>query len=179
MAYEQISNKIDAIEMRNIGTFALPIDAQPFWVLQCANRRAHTMMDSTAQVVIIGAGIMGASIAYHLAARGCTDVLILEQAETEISGSTARSAAGVRHQFSTEVNVRLSLYGVERLKHFTQEIGGNAELKQIGYLFLIDDPATWLEYQRSVAMQRRLGARVELLTPEEAARFVPETRVEG
>jgi len=65
------------------------------------------MPDSTAQVVIIGAGIMGASIAYHLAARGCTDVLILEQAETEISGSTARSAAGVRHQFSTEVNVRL------------------------------------------------------------------------
>jgi sarcosine oxidase, subunit beta len=48
----------------------------------------------------------------------------------------------VRHQFSTEVNVRLSLYGVERLKHFTEEIGGNAELKQIGYLFLIDDPAT-------------------------------------
>jgi len=80
------------------------------------------MPDSTTQVVIIGAGIMGASIAYHLAARGCTDVLILEQDETEISGSTARSAAGVRHQFSTEVNVRLSLYDVERLKHFAEEI---------------------------------------------------------
>ena len=137
------------------------------------------MPDSTAQAVIIGAGIMGASIAYHLAARGCTDVLILEQAETEISGSTARSVAGVRHQFSTEVNVRLSLYGVERLTHFTEEIGGNAELKQIGYLFLIDDPATWAEYQHSVAMQRRLGAHVELLTPEEAARFVPEMRSAG
>jgi len=137
------------------------------------------MPDSTAQVVIIGAGIMGASIAYHLAARGCTDVLILEQAETEISGSTARSAAGVRHQFSTEVNVRLSLYGVERLKHFTEEIGGHAELKQIGYLFLIDDPTTWAEYQRSVAMQRRLGARVELLTPQEAARFIPQMRTDG
>jgi sarcosine oxidase, subunit beta len=137
------------------------------------------MPDSTAQVVIIGAGIMGASIAYHLAARGCTDVLILEQAETEISGSTARSAAGVRHQFSTEVNVRLSLYGVERLKRFGEEIGGQAELRQVGYLFLIDDAATWAEYQRSAAMQRRLGARVELLTPEEAARFVPETRTEG
>jgi sarcosine oxidase, subunit beta len=137
------------------------------------------MSDSTAQVVIIGAGIMGASIAYHLAARGCADVLILEQAETEISGSTARSVAGVRHQFSTEVNVRLSLYGIERLKHFSEEIGGNAELKQIGYLFLIDDCATWAEYQRSVAMQRRLGARVELLTPDQAACFIPETRVDG
>jgi sarcosine oxidase, subunit beta len=137
------------------------------------------MPDSTAQVVIIGAGIMGASIAYHLAARGCTDVLILEQAETEISGSTARSAAGVRHQFSTEVNVRLSLYGVERLKHFGEEIGGQAELRQVGYLFLIDDAATWAEYQRSAAMQRRLGARVELLTADEAARFVPETCTDG
>ena len=77
------------------------------------------MTNSTAQIVIIGAGIMGASIAYHLAVRGCTDVLILEQAETEITGSTARSAAGIRHQFSSEVNVRLSLYSVERLKHFT------------------------------------------------------------
>jgi sarcosine oxidase subunit beta len=136
------------------------------------------MTDSTAQVVIVGAGIMGASIAYHLAARGCTNVLILEQAETEIAGSTARSVAGVRHQFSTEVNVRLSLYGVERLKHFDEEVGGHAELKQVGYLFLIDDPATWAEYQRSVAMQRRLGARVELLTPDEAARFVPKMRTE-
>jgi len=137
------------------------------------------MPDSTAQVVIIGAGIMGASIAYHLAARGCTDVLLLEQAETEISGSTARSAAGVRHQFSTEVNVRLSLYGVERLKRFSEEIGGQAELKQVGYLFLIDDAATWAEYQRSAAMQRRLGARVELLTRDEAARFIPEMNTRG
>lgn len=137
------------------------------------------MTDSGAQVVIIGAGIMGASIAYHLAARGCTDVIMLEQAETEVTGSTARSAAGVRHQFSSEVNVRLSLYGVERLKHFTEEIGGHAEFKQIGYLFLLDDPATWAEYQRSVAMQRRLGVRVELLTPEEAARFIPQTNIGG
>src|SRR5690349_19073536 len=113
------------------------------------------MQPTTAQVVIIGAGVMGASVAYHLAARGCTDVLMLEQAETEISGTTARSVAGVRHQFSTEVNVRMSLYSIERLKHFTAEIGGHADLKQVGYLFLIDNLATWEQYQRSVAMQRR------------------------
>lgn len=137
------------------------------------------MTDSSAQVVIIGAGIMGASIAYHLAVRGCANVVILEQAETEVTGSTARSAAGIRHQFSSEVNVRLSLYSVERLKHFTEEIGGYAELKQVGYLFLIDNAATWAEYQRSAAMQRRLGVRVEVLTPDEAARFVPQTRTAG
>src|SRR5258708_26695560 len=126
------------------------------------------MPSTTAQVVIIGAGVMGASIAYHLAARGCADVLILEQAEVEITGSTARSAAGVRHQFSTEVNVRLSLYGVERLNHFTEEIGGHAEFKQIGYLFLIDDPATWQEDPRTAAMLRRLPVPVTLLSPPRA-----------
>lgn len=134
------------------------------------------MSEHTAAVVVIGAGIIGASVAYHLAARGCTDVLILEKDETEVSGSSARSAAGVRHQFSTEVNVRLSLYSIERLKYFTEEIGGHAELQQVGYLFLVNDPATWAQYQHNTAMQRRLGAHVELLTPDEAARFVPQTR---
>jgi sarcosine oxidase subunit beta len=137
------------------------------------------MSSTTAQVVIIGAGVMGASIAYHLAARGCTDVLMLEKEPTEISGTTARSVAGVRHQFSSEVNVRLSLYSIDRIKHFTEEIGGHAELRQIGYLFLIDDPTTWDEYKRNAAMQRRLGARVETLSPEEAARFIPQTHVDG
>jgi len=136
------------------------------------------MGERTAEVVIIGAGIVGASVAYHLAARGCTDVLILEQAETEITGSTARSAAGVRHQFSTEVNVRMSLYSIERLKRFEEEIGGHSGLQQVGYLFLINQPEAWEQYQASVAMQRRLGARVELLTPEEAARLVPGMRTD-
>ena len=136
------------------------------------------MSEHTATVVVVGAGIMGASVAYHLAARGCADVLILEQAETEITGSTARAAAGVRHQFSSEVNVRLSLYSIERIKRFAEEIGGHADLKQVGYLLLLDDPADWEQYQQSAAMQRRLGARVELLTPEEAARFIPELRAD-
>ncbi|HEX9369804.1 MAG TPA: FAD-binding oxidoreductase, partial [Roseiflexaceae bacterium] len=74
---------------------------------------------------------------------------------------------------------RLSLYSIERLKHFAEEIGGHADLKQAGYLFLLDDPEDWAQYQRSAAMQRRLGARVELLTPEQAARFIPKTRVDG
>jgi glycine/D-amino acid oxidase-like deaminating enzyme len=137
------------------------------------------MPPAIAQVVIIGAGVMGASIAYHLAARGHTDVLILEKEATEISGTTARSVAGVRHQFSAAVNVQLSLYSIERLKHFTAEIGGHAELKQVGYLFLIDDPTTWEQYQSNAAMQRRLGARVETLMPDQAARFIPQTRTEG
>lgn len=130
------------------------------------------MSEHTASVVIIGAGIVGASVAYHLAARGCTDIVILEKEETEITGSTARAIAGVRHQFSSEVNVRLSQWSIERLKHFTEEVGGHADLRQIGYLLLINDPATWESYQQTAAMQQRLGVRIELLSPDEAARIV-------
>jgi sarcosine oxidase subunit beta len=123
--------------------------------------------------------VVGASIAYHLAARGCADVLLLEQADAEITGSTARSLAGVRHQFSSATNVLLSRYSIECLAHFTEEVGGQAELRRIGYLFLIDDPSTWETYRQSAALQRRLGVPTELLTPDEAARLVPGLRAEG
>ncbi|MCG8349633.1 MAG: FAD-binding oxidoreductase [Chloroflexales bacterium] len=135
-------------------------------------------MLARAQVVIVGAGVIGASVAYHLADRGCTDVLILEKEATEVSGSTARSAAGVRHQFSSPTNVQLSRYSIERLKHFSEEVGGHAELYQVGYLFLINDPTTWEQYRHNVAMQREYGVRVELFTPDEAARFIPRVRTD-
>jgi sarcosine oxidase subunit beta len=135
-------------------------------------------MESGAQVVIIGAGVVGASVAYHLALRGCRDVLILEKEEAEVSGSTARSAAGVRHQFSSATNIRLSHYSIGRLREFDAEVGGHAELHQVGYLFLVNDEATWGQYKRNVDLQREIGVEVELLTPEEAARFVPGTRID-
>ena len=136
------------------------------------------MSETTATVVIIGAGIVGASVAYHLTARGCTDVLILEKAKTEVSGSTARSAAGVRHQFASEVNIRLSLYSIERIKHFTEEVGGHADLKQVGYLLLVSDPRTWAQYQRNAALQRSLGVRTQLLSPAETFDILPQTRID-
>jgi sarcosine oxidase, subunit beta len=135
-------------------------------------------MADGAQVVIIGAGVVGASVAYHLAMRGCRDVLILEKEEAEVSGSTARSAAGVRHQFSSATNILLSRYSIGRLREFDAEVGGHAELHQVGYLFLVNDAATWGQYKRNVALQRELGVDVELLTPEEAARFVPRMRTD-
>ncbi|MEI7644488.1 MAG: FAD-binding oxidoreductase [Chloroflexales bacterium] len=132
------------------------------------------MGSSGAQVVIIGAGVVGASVAYHLALRGCTDVLILEKQEAEVSGSTARSAAGLRHQFSMSTNILLSRYSIERLRHFTEETGGYANLHHVGYLFLVNDAATWEAYTAAAALQRDLGVHVELLSPAEAARFVPQ-----
>jgi len=136
-------------------------------------------MKQQAAVVIIGAGAMGASVACHLAMRGCTDVIILEQFSTEIQGSTARSAAGVRHQFSHEINVRMSQYGIERLKHFHAEIGGDSGLRQVGYLFLISDSTNWQGYCEATAMQHRLGVRTQILTPADVHAIVPDVNLEG
>ena len=136
------------------------------------------MNNHTAEVLIIGAGIIGASVAYHLAVRGCTDVLILEKAEAPITGSTAFSAGGVRHQFAREVNIRLSKYSIERLKNFSEEVGGHADLRQTGYLFLINKEDTWAQYQEQVRLQRSLGVRVELLEPRDTLEHVPGTRLD-
>jgi sarcosine oxidase subunit beta len=133
---------------------------------------------TSAQVVVIGAGVVGASVAYHLALRGCADVLVLEKEEAEVSGSTARAVAGVRHQFSSPVNILLSRHSIAMLKRFDEEIGGHAQLRQVGYLLLLSDEPSWAEYRRNVALQREHGVRVELLTPAEAARFVPHMRVD-
>src|SRR5580658_3213370 len=119
----------------------------------------------SASVVVIGAGIVGSSVAYHLAARGCADVIVLEKAETEVTGSTARSAAGVRHQFASEVNIRLSLYSIERLKRFTEEVGGYSGLKQIGYLLLVSGEDRWQRYRASVKLQNSLGVSSRTVSP--------------
>ncbi len=130
------------------------------------------MAGKTASVVIIGAGIVGASIAYHLAVRGC-QVLMLEKELTPVTGSTARSFAGVRHQFSTELNIKMSQYSIERIKHFQEEVGGHSALRQIGYLLMASNPLDWEAVQRNVELQRRLGVPVELLDPAAINQLVP------
>ena len=96
-----------------------------------------------------------------------------------MTGSTARSAAGVRHQFATEVNIRLSQYSIERMKHFTEEVGGEAGLKQIGYLLLVSEPDRWEQYQRSVALQNSLGVSSRALTPAEILAMLPFANLDG
>ena len=134
---------------------------------------------TSASVVIIGAGIVGCSVAYHLSARGCKNIVVLEKADTEVAGSTARSAAGVRHQFATEVNVLLSRYSIERMKRFTAEVGGEAGLKQIGYLLLVSEPDRWEQYLQSVALQNSLGVSSRALSPAGVLGMMPFTNLDG
>jgi sarcosine oxidase subunit beta len=90
----------------------------------------------TAEVVIVGGGVVGASVAYHLAARGARDVLVLERGARPGEGSSGRATGGFRAQFGTEVNIKLSLLSRERLIDFKEETGVDPGFRQYGYLFV-------------------------------------------
>jgi len=132
---------------------------------------------AAADAVIIGGGVMGCSLAYHLA-RGGMRPLLLERGELG-GGSTGRCAGGVRQQFSTAVNVRVSRLSRAMLERFPEEIGASAELKQIGYLFLATTEPEAAQFARNVEVQRAAGlAEVELLDVAAALELVPELRSE-
>src|SRR5213593_1816491 len=130
-------------------------------------------MKSAAEVVIIGGGVVGLSIAYHLAERGVTDIVVLEKEDMVGTGSTGRCAGGFRHQFSTEVNIKLSLLSVCKLEHFAEELDQPIDFHQDGYLFLLEDSHDVDTFRRNVELQKRLGIPVELLMPEEIAGVLP------
>ena len=89
----------------------------------------------TAEVVIIGGGIVGSSIAYHLTAAGCRDVLVIERETAQGKGSTGKSMGGVRAQFSTPVNIQMSLYSIPFYASFDDKLGYPADYRPQGYLF--------------------------------------------
>ena len=130
-------------------------------------------MTDTADLVVVGGGAMGCSIAYHLAAAGAGRVLLLEREAALGTGSTGRCAGGFRIQFSSEINVRLSLASVGMIRSFTDEHGLPLDVHVDGYLFLARDTAAWAGYRAAAAMQRSLGARVEELDAAAVAELIP------
>lgn len=131
-------------------------------------------LPSTTQVVIIGGGVMGASTAYHLACRGCTNVLLLEKQEFFGMGATGKCAGGIRYQFSTEINVRLSQLSLPMLDRFEDELGQPIDLRYDGYLFLLTTERDVARFRHNVAMQHRLGVQTEWLDGDEVRRRVPQ-----
>jgi sarcosine oxidase, subunit beta len=127
----------------------------------------------TREIVIVGGGAMGASVAWHLRELGITDVILLER-DSLASGSTSRSAGGIRTQFSDELNVRIAL---RSLAEFERMDG--IELRQWGYLFLLDRKEDVAQFRTALELQHRLGVPSRALSVDEALAIVPALDPEG
>ncbi|SMO64689.1 NAD(P)/FAD-dependent oxidoreductase [Halorubrum cibi] len=121
--------------------------------------------------LVVGGGVVGLSAAYSLADRD-VNVTLVEKGSLG-NASTARSAGGIRSQFSTRVNVELSLASKEVWNAFEERFGVDIGLRKNGYLFLARSEETAERFRENVEMQRELGAGSELLTPEEATDHCP------
>src|SRR5436305_2802817 len=120
-------------------------------------------MKRAADVVIVGGGCMGASVAYHLTRRGVTDVVVVEREKMLGTGSTGRNAGGVRHQFSNEANIRLSIESIGLFERFEDEVGQPVDFHQDGYLFLLSTDASVDVFRRNAELQRSLGIDTQWL----------------
>jgi sarcosine oxidase, subunit beta len=136
-------------------------------------------MKNTADAVIIGGGCMGASVAFHLARLGITNVVLVEREAQLGTGSTGRNAGGVRHQFSHDANIALSIESIRLFEQFEDVVGQSIDLHQDGYLFLLSSPASVATFRDNVARQQRLGVPVGWLGPDDAARLAPGLRTDG
>src|SRR4030042_880177 len=134
---------------------------------------------NTADIVIIGGGVMGASTAYHLASRGQKNVILLEKEDFFGLGATGRCAGGVRYQFGTEVNIRLSLLSLPMLERFKDEIGQVIDYRKTGYLFLLTNPVDVNTFKKNVELQNRLGANTFWLEGEEIRKRLPMMRLDA
>lgn len=138
---------------------------------------------TTADIVIIGGGVIGTSLAYQLAMRGATNITLLE-GNVLAYGSSGRATGGIRQQFADALDIRFSQEGVHFYQQFTAEQNFLPEqpqrprFYQYGYLFLVTSPASWQAMQQHVALQQSLGVPTQLLTPAEVQRRVPQLNVD-
>jgi sarcosine oxidase subunit beta len=129
-------------------------------------------VQTTAEAVIIGAGIMGCAIAESLAKRGMTDIVVVER-DAIARGATADAAGGIRQQFSTETNIRLATYSVQFWESYQERFGLDIGLRQQGYLFLLTKPEEEPIFRQNLALQQRLGVPARWVTPQEIAAINP------
>jgi sarcosine oxidase subunit beta len=128
---------------------------------------------STAEIVIIGGGVMGTSTAYHLALRGLKNIVLLESESFFGTGATGRCAGGVRYQFGTPINVMLSIESLRMLEHFKEELGQEINFRKCGYLFVLTEERQVQIFHHNVEMQRSLGVETRWLSGDEVRRRLP------
>lgn len=122
---------------------------------------------------------MGASVAWHLAQRGMTNVVLIEREPQLATGSTGKNAGGVRHQFSHPANIALSIESIAMMARFEEVVGTPIDFHQDGYLFLLSKAAHVATFLKNVHLQRSHGVDVQWLSPAEAQALAPGLDVTG
>jgi len=131
----------------------------------------------TADVVLIGGGIVGSSIAYHLVAAGCKNVLVLERETAQGKGSTGKSMGGVRAQFSTPVNIQMSLYSIPFYASFEERLGHPCDYRPQGYLFCATSEKHMAYLRANYEKQVAMGLKnVRLVAGDEIRNQFPQLR---
>src|SRR5947199_6263317 len=116
---------------------------------------------------------MGASVAWHLRELGVDDVVLVER-DTLASGSTSKSAGGIRAQFADELNIRIALRSLVEF----EQMGDEISFVQDGYLFLLDRAEDAVAFRHAVALQQSLGVPSQVLSPVDARELVPQLEID-
>lgn len=132
-----------------------------------------TELPAKAQVVIIGSGIIGASIAYQLTQRGVSDVVVLEQGAIGAQGATAECLGGLRTQFATKINIRFSLISRQVFNGFQDEFGVDPLFRPWGYLFLTSTREQWSIFENTFRLMTEMQIPMEMLTPQQVKQRWP------
>ncbi|MFC9957400.1 NAD(P)/FAD-dependent oxidoreductase [Streptomyces nigra] len=135
-------------------------------------------MTAHASAVVVGGGVIGTGIAYHLARAGVPDVVLVERDELA-SGSTSKAAGGVRAQFSDELNIRLGARSLAAFARFEQDTGYDIGLHRVGYLFLLSTPEDVTAFEAAVRLQNSLGVPSRMIDPAEARELSPLISTDG
>ena len=131
----------------------------------------------SADAIIIGGGIVGSSVAYHLTEAGCRSVLVIERETHQGKGSTGKSMGGVRAQFATSVNIRMSLYSIQFFSAFDQVMGHPADYRPQGYLFVATSERHLAYLRENYCKQVDAGLKsVQLLNAGDVSGIAPEIR---
>jgi sarcosine oxidase subunit beta len=133
----------------------------------------------TADIVIIGAGIVGLSVAYHLAKRNAGKIVIMEKKAGAGWGETARCTGGLRHQFSSSINVIMSSMSIPFFRTLEEETGVAVEFHSNGYMFITSKETNLEKLKMNVQMQRSLGVPTKLISPKQANELVPALKIDN
>lgn len=136
-------------------------------------------MRNTADVVIVGGGILGLAVAFYLAKAKYGDIVLVEKEPFLGAGATSKAAGGIRAQFMTKDNIQMSMLSEKLFTTFKEDTGSDALFDQVGYLFMVKDDKDAVEFKKAFELQRSLGLKVQMLKPEDIPQYAPHVALDG